>query len=207
MGLIEARFQLAWLLSRWQSLALLLVTTPHRSPITMVANKVLSPDHLMHLPDHRYSEDHKERILDFCLGSGKPWALLMPNYVANKQYFTNAVDQHYPDAASKPLYIVPAQKYEYAHPEGTGHTSSPFFSIWFVQLGQNTQGVYKWWTAQAKPQGNPAQGQAGRGSLLGRAAKEAGSKGVDVVRSLDDLKEVGSVLADLPYAWFVFHYL
>lgn len=31
-----------------------------------------------------YSADHKERAFEFCLGSGKPWALLLPNYVANK---------------------------------------------------------------------------------------------------------------------------
>ena len=34
-----------------------------------------------------YSQDHKERIIEFCAESGKAWCLLMPNYVANKSYF------------------------------------------------------------------------------------------------------------------------
>lgn len=37
-----------------------------------------------------YSGDHKERALAFCVASKKPWALLMPSYVASKQYFTSA---------------------------------------------------------------------------------------------------------------------
>ena len=31
-----------------------------------------------------YSEDHKEKILEFCSVLTKPWFLLLPNYVANK---------------------------------------------------------------------------------------------------------------------------
>jgi hypothetical protein len=33
----------------------------------------------------------QERCLDFCVRSGKPWCLLMPNYVANKAYFNHVL--------------------------------------------------------------------------------------------------------------------
>lgn len=38
----------------------------------------------MHTNTGALAADHKERALDFCLRSGKPWALLLPNYVATK---------------------------------------------------------------------------------------------------------------------------
>ena len=44
-----------------------------------------------------------------------------------------------------PFFLVPKTKYEYQHPEGTGHESSPFFSIWTVHLGQHTGKVVHWW--------------------------------------------------------------
>ena len=43
-----------------------------------------------------------------------------------------------------PFFLVPSVKYEYMHPEGTGHSSSPFFSIWFVYLGEHTTKVAHW---------------------------------------------------------------
>jgi hypothetical protein len=45
-----------------------------------------------------------------------------------------------------PFFIVPDTKYEYDHPEGSGHESSPFFSIWIVWLGQqHTRTIQHWW--------------------------------------------------------------
>jgi len=80
-----------------------------------------------------YSDDHKEKILRFCLGSDKPWCLLLPNYVANKSYYLDAIRPLPQDR--QPFYLVPNAKYEYQHPEGTGHISSPFFSIWVCNPG------------------------------------------------------------------------
>ena len=50
-----------------------------------------------------FSGDHKERCLKFCVGTGKPWALLLPNYVANKLYFKDAIC----DCDGTVLYLVP----------------------------------------------------------------------------------------------------
>lgn len=80
-----------------------------------------------------YSGDHKERIVEFCVATGKPWALLMPNYVAVKGYYTMAVNGSAGETRShhhKPFYIAPIQrseKYHYTHPEGTGHNERRVF--------------------------------------------------------------------------------
>ena len=80
-----------------------------------------------------FSGDHKERILNFCVKSHKPWALLMPNYVATKSYYTLCLNR------VLPFYIAPLQKYQYTHPEGTGHSDSPFESFWFVLVAKRQE--------------------------------------------------------------------
>ena len=100
------------------------------------------PDHDVLVTNPPYSGDHKERILRFCARSGKPWALLMPNYVATKQYYSDIVggtsggggDRQSSGGDEEPFFIAPRDaKYQYTHPEGTGHADSPFDSIWFVR--------------------------------------------------------------------------
>ena len=46
------------------------------------------PEYDILITNPPYSADHKERILAYVRGTGKPWALLLPNYVATKQYYT-----------------------------------------------------------------------------------------------------------------------
>ncbi len=98
--------------------------------------------------------DHKERILDFCVESKKPWLLLMPNYVIHKQYYKKAT-RNINRSDGSLFYGVPSIRYEYEHPDGEkackfirkilscknmmtfsvlgkGHDSSPFFSFWFI---------------------------------------------------------------------------
>lgn len=91
------------------------------------------PQHDVLVTNPPYSGDHKEKALRFCLASNKPFCLLLPNYVANKAYYLDAIAS-LPES-QKPFYLVPAQKYEYQHPQGTGHDSSPFFSVWFCHPG------------------------------------------------------------------------
>lgn len=79
-----------------------------------------------------FSGDHKEKILSFCLSSGKPYFLLLPNYCATKQWFKDKL------AASKqqPFYVIPSATYNYTHPEGTGKADAPFESIWVCSGGE-----------------------------------------------------------------------
>lgn len=90
------------------------------------------PEHDVLITNPPYSGDHKERALAHCLRSGKPWLLLLPSYVATRQWFTAAVAAACAAPERALLYIVPAASYDYDHPEGTGKDAPPFFSIWFV---------------------------------------------------------------------------
>lgn len=91
-----------------------------------------------------YSGNHKERCLEFAVKQlkehGRPFFLLMPNYVATKEYFKKIVldKKDGPDALKlfQTFYVAPLPKhsYEYEHPEGTGHRVSPFASVWFCGL-------------------------------------------------------------------------
>lgn len=115
-----------------------------------------------------YSGDHKARCLQHCAASGKPWLLLIPSYVATKDYYKLALLGSAAHAGGEPFYIVPHENYEFHHPEGTGHADCPFSGVWFVHCGTHTQTVYE-----------------------GVKAQRGG--GVAVVRSLRELGEVGAI--------------
>ena len=97
-----------------------------------------------------YSENHKERCLEFAVSQlkkhGRPFFLLMPNYVAMKEYFRKIVlgnsNKNGPSKVHT-FYITPSSKhpYEYDHPDGTGHLVSPFASVWFCGLS-STEGKF-----------------------------------------------------------------
>lgn len=94
------------------------------------------PPHDTLITNPPYSEDHKERCLSFALeqlkSEGRPFFILMPNYVAARDYFRRLLLAN-PEAGL--VYVIPSTPYEYDHPEGTGHGTSPFDSIWFCGLG------------------------------------------------------------------------
>lgn len=101
------------------------------------------PKHDILITNPPYSADHKERCLDFCINQNllKPFFLLLPNYVACKQYFqqfTNALQQQQQEKQKhnklQMCYYVPNISYEYDHPEGTGKEVPPFSSIWFCGI-------------------------------------------------------------------------
>ncbi len=84
-----------------------------------------------------YSSNHKERCLEFAVNqlktNGRPFFLLMPNYVSTKEYFRKITQ------TVKVVFIAPSSNhpYEYNHPEGTGHEKSPFESVWFCGVSGN----------------------------------------------------------------------
>ena len=52
------------------------------------------------------------------------------------------------------FYVAPSEgeaRYEFSHPEGTGHESSPFKSIWIVSLGAHTENVLSAWNKSPTP--------------------------------------------------------
>lgn len=98
-----------------------------------------------------YSEDHKERCIEYAVESlrkeGKPFLLLMPNYIALKEYWRKLIQNEDGKEANDIVYVIPASPYEYDHPEGTGHDIPPFASLWFCGVGRNVmeecKSVYK----------------------------------------------------------------
>lgn len=112
------------------------------------------PDHDVLITNPPYSGEHKTKLLhyilstmvrEFPLGQAKPFALLLPIYTANKNYWKEFVIQynqaiavatsssassssavgkhphHIPAAGNHPrnyvFYVVPPDAYEYRHPE------------------------------------------------------------------------------------------
>ena len=48
------------------------------------------PDYDVLLTNPPYSSDHLQRICRFITSSGKPWLLLVPNFVYMKEYYRSA---------------------------------------------------------------------------------------------------------------------
>ena len=98
-------------------------------------NKVPQYDILVTNPP--YSSNHKERCLEFAVNqlkrNGRPFLLLMPNYVSTKEYFRKLTQ------TIQVVFIAPSTShpYEYNHPDGTGHEKSPFESVWFCGVSGN----------------------------------------------------------------------
>jgi len=108
------------------------------------------PNHDILVTNPPYSEDHKEKCLEFAVNQlkehGRPFFLLMPNYIAMKEYFRTIV--LFGEGKKKMIqtfYITPSKQnpYEYDHPEGTGHKVSPFASVWFIGLSYTDNEVIK----------------------------------------------------------------
>jgi hypothetical protein len=94
------------------------------------------PQHDTLITNPPYSDQHKEKCLEFCLQQfrqqKRPFFLLMPNYVASRSYYRQLLGDVTQDVA----YIIPSVPYEYDHPEGTGHEVPPFASLWFCAIGR-----------------------------------------------------------------------
>jgi hypothetical protein len=102
------------------------------------------PDYDVLVTNPPYSSDHKERIVSFCASSGKPFCLLLPNYVATKLHYRTAISELVASQCA-PVYFVPASRYRYLHPDGTGYPDSPFESIWYAHFGPLTAAVAGAW--------------------------------------------------------------
>ncbi|CAM9768591.1 unnamed protein product [Ectocarpus sp. 8 AP-2014] len=136
-----------------------------------VVREKRQPKHDVLITNPPYSGDHKKRCLEYCRASGKPWFLLVPNYVATKDYYRLAVLGPAAGPGGEPFYVVPDNKYYFDHPEGTGHADSPFTGVWYVHCGSHTETVFE-----------------------GTIAQKRG--GVSVLRSLDELSQTGAVTTE-----------
>ncbi len=104
------------------------------------------PFHHSFITNPPYSSTHKERCLQYAINNLRtksiPFFILMPNYVALKEYFRSTIsnplnnnnNNNDDDDPLDIFYILPSVPYEYDHPDGTGHEISPFASIWFCGI-------------------------------------------------------------------------
>lgn len=106
-----------------------------------------TPDYDVLITNPPYSQDHMEKILKFCVNSGKIWFMLIPNYVYCKPYYSIA-RQHIPI----PCYLTPPYRYEYHSPSflrsnlNSGQLkTSPFLSFWYIQLGKYKDAICKYY--------------------------------------------------------------
>ena len=99
------------------------------------------PDHDLFITNPPYSDDHKIKCLEFAVHNQRskhkttnidgasntkiPFMILMPDYVAGKDYFRKATQN------INMVFLRPKTRYQYDHPENTGKETSPFQSLWY----------------------------------------------------------------------------
>lgn len=93
------------------------------------------PDYDVLMTNPPYSQDHMEKLVRFCVNSRKPFALLVPNYVYTKDYYSQI------PGTNQIFYITPSQgrRYLYSTPKGrrqkkSSKYTSPFPTFWFCYI-------------------------------------------------------------------------
>lgn len=112
-----------------------------------------------------YSGEHMERILEFVSRCGKPWFLLVPNFVYVNPCYAKHLGPEPCRAlgVATPLFLTPSvarkdgkARYEYAAPEGSRKdkavATAPFMSFWYAGVGkpQDAANFVRWWRLEAK---------------------------------------------------------
>jgi hypothetical protein len=109
-----------------------------------IQQNAIPTDYDTFLTNPPYSDNHKVQCLQFCVQQWQQqqqrekrpcFLLLMPCYVATKQYFKQFIVST--DLVNDMVYVVPNTPYQYQHPEGTGHDTPPFISMWFACVGKD----------------------------------------------------------------------
>ena len=121
------------------------------------------PAHDILITNPPFSDSHKTQCLNYCFqklrqpiespdSNKRPFLLLMPSYVAAKQYFRNFLTVE-PDLVNDIVYLIPSQTYKYDHPEKTGKDHCPFDSLWFLGIPKNQIASFQeYWESLASKQ-------------------------------------------------------
>jgi len=103
-----------------------------------VANKKV-PEYDILITNPPYSGDNKEKCVEYAAYSEKPWLLLLPNYVATKDYFTKTFENF-----AQPCFVVPTKAYEYDHPKQ--NTVRNIMSIWICGFDHYVGQAANYWS-------------------------------------------------------------
>jgi hypothetical protein len=103
------------------------------------------PDYDILVTNPPYSGDHMEKLLNFCVGSCKPWFILVPNYMYTKDYYQSFLSSK-PRIASLCFYVIPSKRYLYTTPKGrrqskSGKYTAPFPTFWYCNIYRYTDKV------------------------------------------------------------------
>jgi hypothetical protein len=105
------------------------------------------PSYHVFITNPPYSGDHPERLMEHLTRDprtrGKPWLLLMPQYIHKKDYYKAILFSKKNKEGIQPFYLVPKKRYVYLPPkdfrekkESDVHKkSSPFVSMWYIWGG------------------------------------------------------------------------
>ena len=174
------------------------------------------PAHDILVTNPPYSGDHKTKLLEFLAtnrSSGlnvagvegeeeplsrklRPFALLLPVYIATKSYWRSFVESSQ-QSGLQVLYLLPPVYYEYAHPEDTGKDLPPFYSAWL--LGNLTPAMVQSITrayASYQPANRPPMDYFSR--ALPAGLKPLRFNNLRVTSDIQDLVQLGLVTEKRP---------
>ena len=167
------------------------------------------PKHDILITNPPYSNEHKIQCLQFCrdnLSRHKvPFFILMPNYIACKQYYKNIITrtkttttttttkeddkEERENEESDILYVIPSTPYEYEHPDGTGKDIPPFHSLWYCGVGkENISKLKIYWDKHYHDQQHQRQQ-----SSSSRCSSNSGSRRPRLVTSFKELSQLGVI--------------
>lgn len=117
-----------------------------------------------------FSGDHLNRILRYVLGplhNGRPYCLLMPNYVCLKPFYRRAIttaayaarqeQQEHGERVhiqEEPMLLAPPSRYVFddrAQRDGNS-ANQPYLCLWYISGGrtQSNDDILRWWAQEQK---------------------------------------------------------
>ena len=124
-----------------------------------------TPDYDVLVSNPPFSASHMPKALRYCRASGKPWMLLMPNYVCLKPFYKRALASGAADLYAReptmrtalPLLFAPPDRYTFDRRAENEAQNSPNICLWYVSGGITlpNSSMLQWWNREGR--------QAGRG--------------------------------------------
>jgi hypothetical protein len=137
------------------------------------------PPHDVLVSNPPFSGDHMKRVVSFCVRSGKPWLLLMPDFVSRKTWFRAAIGD------TPVAYLGPRSKpYQFSAPGRDRGGAAPllprastsllpfqvfaakFSCVWYLGMGrEHADVVLPWWRKKYAEAAHCVLAEDGVGSL------------------------------------------
>ncbi|CAG9467197.1 unnamed protein product [Pedinophyceae sp. YPF-701] len=127
-----------------------------------VARRGEVPEHDVVVTNPPYSHEHICKLLKWCRINGRPWLLLLPNYVYQKDYYGDVCLGRSPASWTKCeglFYLAPRKRYYYwtpkalkrgksTHGGSLGERTSPFISFWYICMQDHAKDITNWFQSK-----------------------------------------------------------